>query len=577
MISYQGKGVFESVAIGRIVLKKQENALIPRYFTENAEEELVRIETAKRQAVLQLVEIYEKALADVGEADAQIFRIHQLMLEDEEYHTAIKEIIVTQHMNAEYAVKAVSDNFSALYASMEDEYIRERAADVRDVSNRLLRCLKEGAGRKEVYSKLAIEDSVKQTEQANSYEQVYSYGENYVSGEKIILCSEDLAPSEIIALDKTRVAGIVTALGSTNSHMAILAQGMNLPAIVGVGEDFLVEIQEGDPAIIDGSTGQFYVNPEENLLANMREKEKKERDEKEYLHSLKGKENVTLDGTRVSICANLNSIEQIDSVLENDADGIGLFRSEFLYLERSDFPTEEQQFQAYKQVLERMPEKKVIIRSLDIGADKQADYFGLKKEENPAMGLRAIRICLKRPEILKTQLRALYRASVYGRLGILYPMIIAAEEVARIKEIAEQVKEELTEEHMDYSREVEMGIMIETPAAAIISDRLAPMVDFFSVGTNDLVQYTLACDRQNPDVEEFCNNHHESVLRLIELAAKNAHDNGIWIGICGELAADVALTERFLKMGIDELSVAPGMVLKVREAVRKLDLKSKGR
>lgn len=572
MTSYQGKGINEAIAIGRIAFKKWEKAPIPCYSTEDIEEELARIEAAKRQAVHQLGEIYEKALAEAGEDNAQIFRIHQLMLEDEEYHAAIKDIMETQYVNAEYAVKIASDNFSNLYAAMEDEYMRERAADVEDVSNRLLRCLKEGIGKKETYPKQAMEDNVKQTERANSYEQVSSYGESHVCGEKIILCSEDFSPSEIIALDKAQVQGIVTAFGSASSHAAILAKSMNLPVIVGVGEDYLKEIQEGDVAIVDGSTGRFYVNPEEAFLAEMREKEKREREHKEYLHSLKGKENVTLDGTHVDICANINGVEQIDSVLENDADGIGLFRSEFLYLERSDFPTEEQQFRAYKQVLERMPEKRVIIRTLDIGADKQADYFGLKKEENPAMGLRAIRICLKRPEIMKIQLRALYRASAFGKLGILYPMITAAEEVERIREIAEQVKKELAAEHIDYSREVETGIMIETPAAAMISDRLAAMVDFFSVGTNDLIQYTLACDRRNPDVEEFCNNYHEAVLRLIELAAKNAHEKGIWIGICGELAADAALTERFLRMGIDELSVAPGMVLKVREAVRGLDL-----
>ena len=565
MRSYQGKGVYEAIAIGRIVIRKQESALIPRYSTENIEEELARIETAKRQAVRQLKEIYEKALTEVGETNAQIFQIHQLMLDDEEFHAAIQDIIAAQHVNAEYAIKAASDKFSALYASMEDEYMRERAADVKDVSNRLLRCMEEGVREKEACRE--------QDEKAFSYEEAYLYGEGRACEEKVILCGEDLAPSEIIALDKAQVAGVVTALGSTSSHMAILARSINLPAVVGVGENFLEEIKEGDLAIIDGTTGQFYVNPEDNLLAKMREKEKKEREQRAHLHSLKGKENVTLDGTRVNICANINGVEQIDAVLENDADGIGLFRSEFLYLERSDFPTEEEQFQAYKQVLERMPGKKVIIRTLDIGADKQADYFGLKKEENPALGLRAIRICLKRPEILKTQLRALYRASAFGKLGILYPMITAAEEVERIKEIVKQVKEELTAEHIEYSHDVETGIMIETPAAAMISDRLASMVDFFSVGTNDLIQYTLACDRQNPELEEFCNNHHEGVLRLIELAAKNAHENGIWIGICGELAADVALTGQFLQMGIDELSVSPGMVLKVREAVRGLDLR----
>lgn len=542
MTNYQGKGVYSAVAIGRVSLIKREGASVHRYHTENVEEELDRIKAAKEKAIRQLEEIHEKALKEVGETNAQIFQVHQMMLEDEDYNESIENIITTQQLNAEYAVAATSDIFSAMYASMEDAYMKERAADVRDISNRLINCLMDqGTGVR-------------------------------TSDEKVIICADDLVPSETVALDKDKVLAFVTAFGSLNSHTAILARNMNIPAIIGVGEDFLNEIKDGDLAVVDGGTGQLYVNPEASLLAQMEVKQKQEQEQKELLLTLKGKENVTLDGTHVNIFANINGVDNIGSVLVNDADGIGLFRSEFLYLEREDFPSEEQQFQAYKRVLVSMPGKKVIIRTLDIGADKQVDYFGLEKEENPAMGLRAIRICLQKPEIFKTQLRALYRASVYGKLGIMYPMITSVEEVKRIEKIVEEVKEELQSDGIAYSQDVETGIMIETPAAAVISDMLAPMVDFFSVGTNDLTQYTLACDRQNPSVDEFCDIHHEGILRLIEIAANNAHANGKWIGICGELAADTSLTERFLRMGIDELSVAPGMVLKLRDTVRKMDL-----
>ena len=390
--------------------------------------------------------------------------------------------------------------------------------------------------------------------------------------DKVIICADDLAPSETVSLDKDKVLAFVTAHGSSNSHTAILARNMNIPAIIGVGDTFLDEIRDGQSAIVDGYMGEIYLEPDKETMQNYVLKQKNDEEHRKLLQNLKGKENVTLDGTKINIFANIGGVDNIGAVLANDAGGIGLFRSEFLYLENADFPTEEQQFTAYRKVLESMAGKKVIIRTLDIGADKQADYFGLKKEENPALGMRAIRICLTRPEIFRTQLRALYRASVFGKLGIMFPMITSESEVRKVLEICDEVKSELKQEGIEYSENVELGIMIETPAAAIISDKLAPLVDFFSVGTNDLTQYTLACDRQNPDIENFVDTHHEAVLRLIEMAADNAHKNGAWIGICGELAADTTLTETFLKMGIDELSVSPSFVLKVRDVVRKIDI-----
>lgn len=542
MKKYSGKGVYGAIAIGKISVLKKNDAAVTRVHVEDAAAEKARVEKAKQAAAEQLQAIHDKALKEVGEANAQIFEIHIMMLEDEDYNESIASIIDTQQVNAEYAVAVTSDNFAEMFAAMDDAYMQARSADVRDISNRIIANL---------------------TGTADSSAE---------SCDSMIVCADDLAPSETVALDKDKVLAFVTAHGSSNSHTAILARNMNIPAVIGMGDEFLTEISSGTPAIVDGYTGTVIVDPDEATVAEYTAKRISDEEKKRLLQELKGKENVTVDGRKINIYANISGIDNIGAVLLNDAGGIGLFRSEFLYLENSDFPTEEQQFHAYKRVLESMAGKKVIIRTLDIGADKQVGYFGLKKEENPALGYRAIRICLTRPEIFKTQLRALYRASVYGNLGIMFPMITSVKEVERIKEICEEVKAELRSDGIEYSDKIELGIMIETPAAALISDRLAPMVDFFSVGTNDLTQYTLACDRQNPDIEEFIDTHHEAILRLIEMSAENAHKNGAWIGICGELAADTTLTERFLRMGIDELSVSPSFVLKVRDAVRRTDL-----
>jgi len=542
MKKYSGKGVYGAIAIGKISVLKKNDAAVTRVHVEDAAAEKARVEKAKQAAAEQLQAIHDKALKEVGEATAQIFEIHIMMLEDEDYNESIANIIDTQQVNAEYAVAVTSDNFAEMFAAMDDAYMQARSADVRDISNRIIANL---------------------TGTADSSAE---------SCDSMIVCADDLAPSETVALDKDKVLAFVTAHGSSNSHTAILARNMNIPAVIGMGDEFLTEISSGTPAIVDGYTGTVIVDPDEATVAEYTAKRTSDEEKKRLLQELKGKENVTVDGRKINIYANISGIDNIGAVLLNDAGGIGLFRSEFLYLENSDFPTEEQQFHAYKRVLESMAGKKVIIRTLDIGADKQVGYFGLKKEENPALGYRAIRICLTRPEIFKTQLRALYRASVYGNLGIMFPMITSVKEVERIKEICEEVKAELRSDGIEYSDKIELGIMIETPAAALISDRLAPMVDFFSVGTNDLTQYTLACDRQNPDIEEFIDTHHEAILRLIEMSAENAHKNGAWIGICGELAADTTLTERFLRMGIDELSVSPSFVLKVRDAVRRTDL-----
>ncbi|MBS7397893.1 MAG: phosphoenolpyruvate--protein phosphotransferase [Ruminiclostridium sp.] len=542
MEKFTGKGVYGAVAIGRISIFKKPEALVKRVRIDDTKAEKERVAAAKTAAARQLSEIHEKALKEVGEAHAQIFEIHLMMLDDEDYNESIENIIDTQSVNAEYAVAVTSDNFAQMFSSMDDAYMQARAADVRDISNRIIANLTGN-----------IQDSEK-------------------SGAKTIICASDLAPSETVSLDKDSVLAFVTAHGSANSHTAILARNMNIPAVIGVGDSFLSSISEGAEAIVDGYTGEIIIEPDEKTKALYLEKQRRDEEQKRLLQELKGKDNVTVDGKRINVYANISGIDNIGAVLLNDAGGIGLFRSEFLYLENKDYPTEDQQFFAYKRVLESMAGKKVIIRTLDIGADKQVDYFGLKKEENPALGLRAIRLCLTRPEIFRTQLRALFRASVYGNLGIMFPMITSVGEVERIKKICEEVKAELKNEGIEYSDKTEIGIMIETPAAAIISDRLAPLVDFFSVGTNDLTQYTLACDRQNPDAEEFVDTHHEAVLRLIEMSAENAHKNGAWIGICGELAADTSLTETFLRMGIDELSVSPTFVLKVRDAVRKTDL-----
>ena len=543
MKKFTGKGVYGAVAMGKISVFQKQDTLIQRTSVKDTEAEKARVEAAKAAAAEQLQAIYEKALKEVGETNAQIFEIHMMMLEDDDYNESIQNIIDTQKVNAEYAVSITADNFAEMFSAMDDAYMQARAADVRDISDRIIANLTGTAAAQNT------------------------------SSEKVIICADDLAPSETVSLDKDKVLAFVTAHGSSNSHTAILARNMNIPAVIGVGGDFLKEVQDGTEAIVDGFTGEIFVEPDETTRQRLLEKQKADEEKKRLLLELKGKENVTKDGTKVNIYANIGSVDNIGAVLLNDAGGIGLFRSEFLYLENNDYPSEEQQFLAYKRVLESMAGKKVIIRTLDIGADKQVDYFHLKKEENPAMGCRAIRICLTRPEIFKTQLRALYRASIYGNLGVMFPMITSVSELEKILAICEEVKAELREQSVTYSDTMELGIMIETPAAAIISDRLAPMVDFFSVGTNDLTQYTLACDRQNPDIEPFIDTHHEAILRLIEMSAKNAHANGAWIGICGELAADTALTETFLRMGIDELSVSPAFVLKVRDAVRNVDLR----
>ena len=542
MTTLKGKGVYGAIALGRISVFTRREASVKRTHIEDIEAEKARLEKAKEKATEQLRTIYEKALKEVGEANAQIFEIHQMMIEDEDYNESIASIIETQSVNAEYAVAVTADNFSEMFASMDDAYMQARSADVKDISNRIISCLSDGDG------------------------------SDAVSDEKVIICADDLAPSETVQLDKDKVLAFVTAFGSSNSHTAILARNMNIPAVIGVGTELLNTVKSGIFAAVDGYTGEIFIDPDKETVARLEKKRKEDEEKKHLLQELKGKENVTLDGRKINIYANIGSVDNIGAVLANDAGGIGLFRSEFLYLESSDYPTEEQQFAAYKRVLESMAGKKVIIRTLDIGADKQVDYFGLEKEENPALGYRAIRICLTRPEIFRTQLRALYRASAYGNLGIMFPMITSVSEVEKILAMCGAVKEQLKSEGVEVSDNVELGIMIETPAAAIISDRLAPMVDFFSVGTNDLTQYTLACDRQNANIEQFIDTHHEAILRLIEMSAENAHKHGAWIGICGELAADTSLTETFLQMGIDELSVSPTFVLKVRDAVRKCDL-----
>lgn len=543
MTTFSGKGVYGAFAIGKISVFRRQDIQVKRTRIEDAQAELQRLESAKAAAVLQLSEIYEKALREVGEANARIFEIHMMMIEDEDYNEAITGMIEGRSVNAEYAVAVTADNFAKMFSSMEDSYMQARAADVKDISNRIIACLTDAGNVREL------------------------------SDEGVILCADDLAPSETVSLDKSKVLAFVTAHGSSNSHTAILARNMNIPAIIGVGTEFLRQIRDGDLAVADGFAGDLIVHPDAQTLAVYRQKMQMEAEKRALLQKLRGKEDVTLDGTRISIYANIGSADSIGEVLLNDAGGIGLFRSEFLYLEHSGYPTEDEQFQVYKRVLESMGSRKVIIRTLDIGADKQADYFNLEQEENPALGLRAIRLCLTRPDMFRTQLRALYRASVYGKLGIMFPLITSVPELAEVLDLCKAVREELTAEGLEYAEETELGIMIETPAAAIISDKLAPMVDFFSVGTNDLTQYTLACDRQNPHIERFCDPHHEAVLRLIESSAVNAHAHGAWIGICGELAADTALTETFLRMGIDELSVSPSFVLKVRDAVRNIDLR----
>lgn len=539
---FKGKGVYGAVAVGKTAVFKRNDVPVKRYRTEDTEGELKRLEEAKSKAIEQLGEIYEKALKEVGETNAQIFEIHSMMIEDEDYNEAISEMITSRNVNAEYAVAATGDNFAEMFSSMDDAYMKARAADVKDISNRIIACLTNS-------------DSSGEMPEGD-----------------VIICADDLAPSETVTLDKDRVLAFVTAYGSSNSHTAILARTMNIPAIIGVGEEFLSHVKNDMTAAADGYTGEFILEPDSETIGAAEKKIRRDKEKRELLQKLKGKDNVTLDGRRIDVFANIGSADNIGEVLLNDAGGIGLFRSEFIYLESGDYPTEEEQFRIYKRVLESMGGKKVIIRTLDIGADKQADYFELEKEENPALGLRGARLCLVRPDIFKTQLKALYRASVYGELGIMFPMISSAWELEECIDICEQVKRELDSDGIEYSHDVELGVMIETPAAALTSDSIAPLADFFSIGTNDLTQYTLACDRQNRHIERFCDTHHEAVMRLIKFTAENAHKHGKWVGICGELAADTSLTEKFLRMGIDELSVSPPFVLKVREAVRKCDL-----
>ena len=540
MITLSGKSVFGGIAIGKIAFYKRNEIQIKRSRVEDTEQEVKRFEAAKEKAVSQLQELHDKALDDVGETNAMIFEIHQMMLEDLDYVESIVNIITSQEVNAEYAVATTADNFAAMFAAMDDAYMQGRAADVKDVSERLIQVLSD--------------------QNSASMEM----------NEPVIIAADDLVPSETVQLDKEKVLSFITMYGSANSHTAILARTMNIPAVIGIGEDLKKEY-DGKEAIVDGMEGVIYIDPDKETFTRMREKQKEDQEQKTLLEQLKGKENITKSGQKVMVYANIGNLSDVGAVLKNDAGGIGLFRSEFLYLESETFPTEEEQFKVYKQVAENMAGKRVIIRTLDIGADKQVDYFGLDKEENPALGYRAIRICLTRQEIFKTQLRALYRASAYGQIAIMFPMIISVDEVKQIKKIIEEVKQELKEEGIDFRENIELGVMIETPAAVMVSRDLAKEVDFFSVGTNDLTQYTLAIDRQNQKLEPFYDSHHPAVLSMIRMAAENAHAEGKWIGICGELGADLSLTETFLEMEIDELSVAPGMILPLRKRIREAD------
>ena len=537
-MTIQGKSVYSGVAIGRLAIyQKSENQVKREKITDTAKE-IKRFEDARETAKQQLAGLYEKALKEVGEVNAAIFEVHQMMLEDLDYVESITNMIEGQQVNAEYAVASTGDTFSEMFAAMDDDYMRERSADVRDVSNRVVSIL-QGNG-----------------------------GNGLDADEPVILLADDLAPSETVQLDKSKVLSFVTRHGSTNSHTAILARTMNIPALIGV--DFPEDVN-GKMGIVDGYEGKIIIDPPVSVMEAYQKKKAEDEEKKRLLQELKGKENITKDGTKINLYANIGSVGDVASVLANDAGGIGLFRSEFLYLESRDYPTEEEQFAAYRKVAEAMAGKKVIIRTLDIGADKQVDYFGLDKEDNPAMGYRAIRICLDRREVFKTQLRALFRASMFGNISIMYPMIISVTEVKQIKAIVAEVKKELTEQGIPFKDDVEQGVMIETPAAVMISDLLAKEVDFFSIGTNDLTQYTLAIDRQNAKLDNIYDSHHEAVLRMIQMVIDNAHKEGIWAGICGELGADTTLTERFIQMGIDELSVSPTFVLPVRKIVRELD------
>ena len=537
-MEYQGKSVFSGIAIGPLCLYQKADSMVKRYKIEDADAEVKRFEDAQATAKDQLQSLYDKALKEVGEANAAIFEVHQMMLDDGDYLESITNIIRTQLVNAEYAVATTGDNFAQMFAAMDDEYMQARSADIKDISNRVVQVL-QGAAAGGINSDVPV-----------------------------ILLADDLAPSETVQLDKSLVLSFVTRGGSTNSHTAILARTMSIPALIGV--DFPEDL-DGKTGIVDGYKGILIIDPSAEQIEEYQKKKDEDEEKKRLLLELKGKENVTLDGRKVNLYANIGGVGDVASVLQNDAGGIGLFRSEFLYLGADDYPTEDAQFQAYKTVAETMAGKKVIIRTLDIGADKQVDYFHLEKEENPAMGYRAIRICLTRPDIFKTQLRAIYRASYYGTISIMFPMIISVNDVVKCKEIVNEVKKELDEQGLPYG-EVELGIMIETPAAVLMSEELAKEVDFFSIGTNDLTQYTLACDRQNAAIESFNDPHHPAVLKEIQMTIENGHKGGAWVGICGELGADTSLTETFLRMGVDELSVSPSRILAVRDVVRKLDL-----
>lgn len=537
---YQGKSVFGGIAIGRISVHKKDEQQVKRVRIEDPEQEILRYRQAKQTAMEQLQGLYQKALKEVGEANAAIFEIHQMMLEDDDYNESVENIIRMQQVNAEYAVASTGDNFAQMFSAMDDDYMRARSADVKDISERVLSVLGDRS------TGIAA------------------------SGEPVIIVADDLAPSETVQLNKDLVLSFVTVHGSVNSHTAILARTMSIPALIGTAIPLTDDI-DGKVGIVDGKNGCIYVDPDEDTLGRMQQLKLEEQEKKELLQTLKGRENITIDGKKIMLYANIGNSKDLAAVLQNDAGGIGLFRSEFIYLERETFPTEEEQFQIYRTVAETMAGKPVIIRTLDIGADKKCDYFEMEPEENPAMGCRAIRICLTRPEIFKTQLRALFRASAFGNISIMYPMIISVEEVHRIKEIVTEVKRELTEQGVAFG-EPKQGIMIETPAAVMMSEELAKEVDFFSIGTNDLTQYTLAIDRQNPKLDAFYDPHHPAVLRMIQMVVENAHKAGIWAGICGELGADTTLTRRFLAMGVDELSMSPGSILPVRKIILETDV-----
>jgi phosphotransferase system enzyme I (PtsI) len=537
---YQGKSVFGGIAIGRISVHKKDEQQVKRVRIEDSEQEILRYRQAKQTAMEQLQGLYQKALKEVGEANAAIFEIHQMMLEDDDYNESVENIIRMQQVNAEYAVASTGDNFAQMFSAMDDDYMRARSADVKDISERVLSVL---GGR------------------ATGID---------ASGEPVIIVADDLAPSETVQLNKDLVLSFVTVHGSVNSHTAILARTMSIPALIGTAIPLTDDI-DGKVGIVDGKNGCIYVDPDEDTLGKMQQLKLEEQEKKELLQTLKGRENITIDGKKIMLYANIGNSKDLAAVLQNDAGGIGLFRSEFIYLERDTFPTEEEQFQIYRTVAETMAGKPVIIRTLDIGADKKCDYFEMEPEENPAMGCRAIRICLTRPEIFKTQLRALFRASAFGNISIMYPMIISVDELRKIKTIVAEIRQELTEQGVTFG-EPKQGIMIETPAAVMMSEELAKEVDFFSIGTNDLTQYTLAIDRQNPKLDAFYDPHHPAVLRMIQMVVENAHKSGIWAGICGELGADTTLTRRFLAMGVDELSMSPGSILPVRKIILETDV-----